>query len=110
MKVSSRRVKNAMVVDVLGRPELPGSKLVDAVDGLLERREKRIVLNFVTSGFDSSCLGEAVVCHLNARRRGAQVKVAVPEKKVGEVIRALKLARVLDCFPNEDEALKSFSV
>lgn len=110
MEVSSRRVKNAMVIDVLGRAELPGSRLVSTVDHLLERSEKRIVLNFVTSGFDSSCLGEAVVCHLNARKRGAQVKVAVPEKKLGEVIRALKLERVLDCFPNEEEALKSFSV
>lgn len=99
-----------MVVDVDGRPEEPGSELVHCVDRLLERSERRIVLNLRLRAANSSCLGEAVICHLNARKVGAQIKLAVADPKTVEAIQTLRLNRVLDCYASEEEALRSFSV
>jgi anti-anti-sigma factor len=107
MKLAVRRIGDTAIVDVDGGDD-GGAALVDAVAGLLDRGEKRIVLHLRVHSFDSSALGAATACWLKARNRGAALKIASRQPKVWELIRVLKLDRVLDCHRSVEEAVESF--
>ena len=106
MKLTERIVGDAVVVDVEGRPSVSrGSGMVSVVEDLLKGKVRAIVLNLRVRGFDSSCMGEALVCHLKAKRRGAALCVVSDDIKIWDVIKAMQLDRVLDCHHTEEGAL-----
>jgi anti-anti-sigma regulatory factor len=107
MKLSERRAGDAVIVDVDG-PSDAHSALVELVQGLLDRGERRIVVNLQSHSLDSGVLGQTTACWLKATRRGAALKLASRQPKVWELIRQLKLDRVLDCYRSEQEAVDSF--
>ena len=108
MELSERRVGDAVVIDVEGPSDYRAS-LVELVEGLLGRGERRIVLNLRAHGLDSGVLGQATACWLKATKRGAALKLASRQPKVWDLIRVLKLDRVLGCYHSEEEALESFA-
>ena len=106
MEITTRRTGRAMIVDVEGQPAEPG--FAPVVLDLLERGEKRIVLSLRLRRFDSNCLGEATVCHLKAKRRGADLKIVSTDPRLWKLVECLKLDRVLHYYRSEEEALASF--
>jgi anti-anti-sigma regulatory factor len=108
-KLSRRRNGDVTVVDVDGGTDL-GSRLVDLVVGVLDEGERRIVLNLRGHRFDSNALGQATGCWLKTNHRGGVLKIATHQPKVWELIRILKLDRVIDCYRSEQEAIESFAL
>jgi anti-anti-sigma factor len=107
MKLTERSIADATVIDVDG-PSDGHSTLVELVEELLARGERRIVLNLRHHSLDSGALGQATACWLKASRQGAKLKIASRQPKVWDLIRLLKLDRVLDCYRSEEEAVASF--
>ena len=107
MRLNRRNVGDTVVVDVDGGSNSSDS-LVDLVEELLDDGARRIVLNLRLHSFDSRAMGAATACWLKASHRGAALKLASRQPKVWDLIRILKLDRVLNCYRSEQEALDSF--
>ena len=107
MNLSERQVGDAVIVDVDG-PSDGEPALVQLVERLLARDVRRIVLHFRSHSLDSGALGQATACWLKATKRGAMLKLASRQPKVWELIRMLRLDRVLECYRSDDEAVASF--
>jgi anti-anti-sigma regulatory factor len=107
MKLTERRVGEALVIDIDG-PSETRSTLMDRVEELLDDGERRIVLHLRAHSLDSGVLGQATACWLKTNRRGGVLKIASRQPKVWDLIRMLRLDRVLDCYRSEEEAIESF--
>jgi anti-anti-sigma factor len=109
MRITERRQGGVLVLDVDGGSDGSPPGLLSHVEEVLDRGEKQIVLNLRVHSFDSSALGETTVCWIKARHRGAALKIASRQPKVWDLIRTLRLDRVLDCYRSEEEALDSLT-
>jgi anti-sigma B factor antagonist len=71
----------------------------------------KIVLNMAEVYYiDSSGLGELVAACTSAKRQGAQLKLMKLAPRVQDVMQLTKLYQVIDVFPDEDSAVRSFAV
>jgi anti-anti-sigma regulatory factor len=107
MIVSRRRVGAVTVVDLEGGLD-DGSDLIEMIEAILGEGERRVLLNLHGHNVDSNGLGQATRCWLKTNREGGVLKIATRQTKVWELIRILRLDRVIECFRSEDEALASF--
>jgi len=107
-----RQTDDVSIVDLAGRLTLgDGSwKLRDTVRDLIQRGERRILLNLRDITFiDSAGLGELVGSYANMVNQGGQIKLLHAGNKVADVLRAAKLSLVLENFADEAEAMRSFA-
>ena len=58
---------------------------------------------------DSSGLGELVAACTSAQRHGAKIKLMKLAPRVQDVMQLTKLYQVIDVFPDEDSAVRSFA-
>ncbi|HUF06083.1 MAG TPA: STAS domain-containing protein [Candidatus Binatia bacterium] len=107
MRLSRREAGGVTVVDVDGGAD-HGSSLVELVAGLLDDGVRRLVLNLRSHSLDSNALGQATGCWLKTKHRGGVLKIATRQPKVWELVRTLKLDRVVECYRSEEEAVDSF--
>ena len=107
MILNRRRVGSVTVVDLEGGLD-PGSDLVQMIETILGEGERRILLNLRGHNVDSNALGQATRCWLKTNREGGVLKIATHQPKVWDLIRMLRLDRVIECFRSEDEAIASF--
>jgi anti-sigma B factor antagonist len=69
----------------------------------------KIVLNMAEVYYiDSSGLGELVACCTHAKRQGAGLKLMKLAPRVQDVMQLTKLYQVIDVYPDEDSAVRSF--
>ncbi len=59
---------------------------------------------------DSSGLGEFVAACTHAQRQGAKLKLMKLAPRVQDVMQLTKLYQVIDVYPDEDSAVRSFAV
>ena len=107
MILNRRQVGSVTVVDLEGGLDY-GSDLVELVETILEEGQRRIVLNLRGHSVDSNALGQATRCWLKTNREGGVLKIATRQPKVWDLIRMLRLDRVIECFRSEEEAIASF--
>ena len=107
MVLSHRLEGEVTVVDIDGGPD-GGSLLVDLVEQILAGGARRIVLNLRGHMVDSNALGQATRCGIKANGKGGTLVIATRQLKVWDVIRLLRLDRVIHCYRSEAEALDSF--
>jgi anti-sigma B factor antagonist len=70
----------------------------------------KIVLNMAEVYYiDSSGLGELVAGCTSAQRHGAKIKLMKLAPRVQDVMQLTKLLQVIDVFPDEDSAVRSFA-
>jgi anti-sigma B factor antagonist len=70
----------------------------------------KILLNMAEVYYiDSSGLGEMVAASTHARRQGAQLKLMKLAPRVQDVMQLTKLLQVIDVYPDEDSAVRSFA-
>ncbi len=84
--------------------------LRDSIQKLLEEKRCNILLNL--SGLmylDSSGLGELARIYVTVVKHGGTMKVVGLTSKVDEVLKIARLSNVLQEFPDEQSALRSFS-
>ena len=112
MKLSVRKVKDIIVLDVEGKIVLGDGdvEIKKTVDNLLQKGNTNIVLNLAKVPYlDSSGLGEIIRCFTALRRSGGNFKLLAPNQRIIDLLNITKLLNVFDCYDNESSAIKSFS-
>ena len=111
MKYSERRVDGVVIVDLKGKLTLGSGdvKLRQVVRDLLDRDEKKIVLNLAKVGYmDSAGVGELVASFTTASSRDANLKLLNLTSKIRDLLQFTQLISVFDSFSDEAEAIASF--
>jgi anti-anti-sigma factor len=101
-----------IIVDVDGKIVLGEGdvEIKKAIDSLLERGSKEVVLNLSKVPYvDSAGLGEIIRCFTTLRRRGGNFKLLSPNRRVTDLLTITKLLDVFDTYDNESAAVASFS-
>ena len=113
MKLSVRKAKDIVVIDVDGKIVLGDGdvEIKQAVDGLLQKGNKNIILNLAKVPYlDSAGLGEIMRCFTALRRDGGDFKLLSPNQRIIDLLSITKLLNVFDIYDNEPSAIKSFSL
>ncbi len=113
LQLSERQVNGVSIIDISGDLRVPAEDpraLRDKVLAVLDRGERRILLNFANLQFmDSSCLGEIVESYKTTASRGGILKLAHVGPHLRNVLRTTALVKVLQSYDTEDEAIASFA-
>ncbi len=111
MKLTIRKTKDIVVVDVEGKIALGDGdvEIKQAVDSLLQKGDKNIVLNMAKVPYlDSAGLGEIMRCFTALRRDGGNFKLVSPNQRIIDLLSITKLLNVFDIYDSEAAAIKSF--
>ena len=112
MQLSERQVNGVSIIDVSGDLRVPTenpSVLRERVIAVLDRGERRILLNFENLQFmDSSCLGEIVESYKTAASKGASLKLLHTGFHLRSVLETTALASIFETYETENEAIASF--
>jgi anti-sigma B factor antagonist len=111
MQSTSRQIGGISVADLQGRITVGEGNILlrEVVTNLLERGNKRILLNFRKVRYiDSSGLGELVKTHLTVQRQGGQLKMSNLDQRLLNLLKATSLYKVFDVYQDEDTAVQSF--
>ena len=111
MTATTRRVEGVNIIDLSGRITIGEGTVVlrDAVRNLLQRNEKRILLNLAdVSYIDSSGIGELVSSFTTVGNQGGRLKLLSLTKKVHDLLSITKLLTVFEVFDDEAKAIQSF--
>lgn len=111
MTTMVRQIDGVSVLEVDGRVVLGDDEntLVARVRELLDRGERRIVLNLAGVPYMDSCgVGRLVECLTEVRSRAGNLKLANSSPKVGELLEITGLHRVFESFGDERTAVLSF--
>lgn len=85
-------------------------KLRQLIQDTIASGRTKIVLNMAEVYYiDSSGLGELVAASTSAKRQGAEVKLMKLAPRVQDLIQLTKLYQVMEVFPDEDSAVRSFA-
>jgi anti-sigma B factor antagonist len=113
MKATTRKVEGVHIIDLSGRITIGEGTVIlrDAVRSLLQRGEKKILLNLAdVSYIDSSGIGELVSSFTTFSNQGGKLKLLNLTKKVHDLLSITKLLTVFEVFDDEAKAIQSFGV
>jgi anti-sigma B factor antagonist len=111
MQTTARHIGDISVLDVQGRITVGEGNIMlrEVVTNLLEKGNKRILLNLRKVGYiDSAGLGELVRTHISLQRQGGNLKMVNLDQKVQDLLKATSLHRVFDVYQDEASAIQSF--
>jgi anti-sigma B factor antagonist len=111
MTANIRRIEGVNIVDLSGRITIGEGTIVlkDAVRNLLQRNEKKILLNLAdVSYIDSSGIGELVSSFTTVGNQGGKLKLLNLTKKVHDLLSITKLLTVFEVFEDEAKAIQNF--
>jgi len=111
MMVNTRKIDGVSIVDLSGKITIGEGTIVlkDAVRNLLQRNEKKILLNLAdVSYIDSSGIGELVSSFTTVGNQGGKLKLLNLTKKVHDLLSITKLLTVFEVFDDEAKAIQSF--
>jgi anti-sigma B factor antagonist len=111
LTIDTREVSHVTILDVHGRIVLGDEihTLRDAVRGLINQGQKKIILNLAGVDYiDSSGVGELVSSFTTVRNAGGELKLLNLTQKVHDVLHVTKLYTVFDIKDDEFHAVKSF--
>ncbi|MGB0034845.1 MAG: STAS domain-containing protein [Candidatus Acidiferrales bacterium] len=109
---STRQLGEVTIIDVRGRFTLiEGEAIHEMLVDLFREGRRRLLLNFRdVSYLDSSGVGQLVRSLYTARKNSAELKAVELNPRAREVLRLTNLHTVFADFPDEQAALKSFSL
>ena len=85
-------------------------ELQQSIQALSEGGNKQLVINLgETQHLNSTALGVLISAHSNYVRRGGQMKLCSVDKRIENIFVITKLSLVFDVYPNEEQAIASFS-
>jgi anti-sigma B factor antagonist len=112
MKVASRQIGDAVVVDLSGRITLGEgtAEVRDTVEQLAGKGHKQLVLNLArVTQIDSSGFDELVSVAADLRQQGGELKLLNLSNKVRDTLQITKLYTTFDVSDNEATAVAAFS-
>ncbi len=113
MRVQYRQVADAIIIDLNGRIVAgeEAALLRDSIRGLLDRGEKKIMLNLAEVPYiDSAGIGELVRAYVAIERERGWLKLMSPGRKVLEVLEIVKLDTIFQIYSSEAEALATVTL
>jgi anti-sigma B factor antagonist len=111
LNIERREVGKVTILDMEGRIVLGDEihNLREAVHGLIQQDQKRIILNLAGVDYiDSSGVGELVANFTAVRNAGGELKLLNLTQKVQDILYVTKLYTVFDIKDDEFHAVKSF--
>ena len=111
LQISIRELGDVTVVDLCGRSTIDGGSesLSHRLKELIADGFYRLLLNLEDlSQVDSSGVGVIIDTVVRVRNRGGDLKLLSPRGRVLEVLKVLRLTKIVACFVDETEALTSF--
>ena len=112
LTISSRKVEGVAVLDLSGRLVLgkEADFLRDSVRSLVDKGEKKILLNFAEMSYmDSGGLGMLISSYTTVRNHQGKLKLLKLSAKLHELLRFTGFLTLFEVFDDEAEAVKSFS-
>jgi len=113
MQAATRQIGDVAVVYVRGRITVGEGNIMlrEVVEGLVEKGNKRILLNLQGVEYvDSAGLGELVRTHTTLKNEGGQLKIVNVNQRVQELLNATSLHKVFDIHTDEASAVHSFEL
>ena len=111
MHVELRQAGDVVVVDLKGKltAGLGDRLLRQTLDGLLEKRQKKILVNLSEVSFmDSAGLGELVAGLRASQRTGAALKLLNASERVHSTLYLARLLPIFELYRDERDALQHF--
>jgi anti-sigma B factor antagonist len=113
MELRERQANGVSIIDISGDLVVPAEnprQLRDRVMALLNRGERRILLNFQgLQHMDSSCLGEVVESYKITAANGGALKLANVSPQLQSLLKTTKLDKIIQSFDTEEAAFESFA-
>jgi anti-sigma B factor antagonist len=109
--ITERRYGDVVVLDLRGNMALSDSpgRLVTAINQLVQRGERNILLNLVEVPYlDSQGLADIVQGFKIAQRGGGTLKLIHIADRIRELLVTTKLTTFIQAFDSEQEAVDSF--
>ncbi len=111
LKISSRQLEGAAVVDCAGRIVFGDESIAlrEFVKDIL-KSNNQIVINLAQVNYiDSGGLGTLVGLYTSARSAGGVIKLANLTNRVGELLQVTKLLTVFEVYDTDAKAANSFT-
>ena len=111
LSITERRRGSVVILDLNGKIIFgeDSSNLHKALRLLVEKGEKKILLNFTNVSYiDSSGLGELVGGYVATGRIEGKIKLLNLSKNVIELIECTRLSTIFDIYDDETKAIRSF--
>ncbi len=107
-KINRREVQGVVILELEGRIPQDGT-LQQCFDQLLDEGKTRIILDAhrVKSIGDMGLAGIGYG-FAQARKKGGALKIVNPSKCVKDLLRLIKLDKMFEIYPTEEEAIASF--
>lgn len=109
---SVRKVGDITIVELKGKITIGVGDLQmrEAIHAVLNEGTKALIVDMAgVTTIDSSGVGELVGCFTTATHKGAKMKLMNLPAKISDVLTVTQLITVFDVYPNEAEAIASFS-
>jgi len=85
-------------------------RLEQEVDKLIAAHETRVILDMAgVTHADSAAIGAMVRCLTKLKAKGGAMRVAAAQPMIVYSLKLTKLDRLIEMFPNVDEAAKGFA-
>ncbi len=111
LEISERKKGDIVILDLKGKITIGEGdrKLRNWIESLLERGERKIILNMArVSYMDSSGTGEVVSLLMTVKKRDGELKLLNLSQKIKDIFQIAQLLSIFDYYTDEDEALKAF--
>ena len=111
LRIAERNVGGVTILDLAGRLVMDQGDAAfrDCVVNLLERQQKRMIINLQEVTYiDSAGVGILVAKMLSVRRAGGDMKLLHLTTRSNRVMTITKLLTVFEAFDDEEEAIRSF--
>jgi len=111
-KINIRHMEGVTVLEVSGRIVLGDGGVTsrDSVQDALKTGTRKLVVDMGGVNYmDSAGLGELTNAYTSAKARGCDVKLARLTRRLDDLMQITKLATIFDIYPDEMEAVASFS-
>ena len=111
IRVNNRQVGDISVIEVAGRITIGegASLLREAVTGLVDRKQRKILINLGEVPYiDSSGIGELVSAYSTVTKSGGQFKLSNLTKRVKDLLKISRHDMLFDIHEEEAAAVKSF--
>jgi anti-sigma B factor antagonist len=109
---SIRKAGEVTIIELKGKITIGAGDLQmrEAIHAALAEGARKLVVDMSqVSTIDSSGVGELVGCFTTATHKGAKLKLMNLPAKISDVLTVTQLITVFDVYPNEAEAIASFS-
>jgi len=109
MRWSERKEGGVAILDLRGKMTIGPVSLRDPVRDLIDRGEKKILLNLKDLTYICSAgINQLVAAYTSAANAGAALKLLNPTAGARSLLQATELIRVFESFDDEAQAVASF--